>query len=305
MKYFFNSGLARIPEPLKVGRVILDYLTLMKPSIVLLLLVTALPAMVLAEDGWPGWALVSSTLLGLILSAGGAAAINMAADAKIDALMERTKSRPIPRGTITPRNAVIYGLLLGLLAGVWLWWTVNTLSMELALFAFFYYGVIYSLFLKRKTVHNTVLGGIAGSLPVLIGWTAVTNGINPTGLLLFIIVFCWQPAHFWALSLGLVGDYAAAKIPMAPNVIGSELTKRQMVLWSSLTLLSSLLFTFIASMGWFYFTVALITGLGFLYISFRLTRQTGSRGARGMFRYSTIYLTLLFAAMVVDQFLLS
>jgi protoheme IX farnesyltransferase len=305
MKYFFNRGLIRIPEPLKVGRVILDYLTLMKPSIVLLLLVTALPAMVLAEDGWPGWALVSSTLLGLILSAGGAAAINMAADAKIDALMERTKSRPIPRGTITPRNAVIYGLLLGLLAGIWLWWTVNVLSMALALFAFFYYGVVYSLFLKRKTVHNTVLGGIAGSLPVLIGWTAVTNGINPTGLLLFIIVFCWQPPHFWALSLGLVSDYAAAKIPMAPNVIGSELTKRQMVVWSSLTLLSSILFTFVASMGWFYFAVAFITGLGFLYISLRLTRQTDSRGARGMFRYSTIYLTLLFAAMVVDQLLLS
>ena len=197
-------------------RLVFDYLTLMKPSIISLLLVTTLPAMVLAEEGWPGWGLVSSAFFGLILSAGGAAALNMAADAEIDALMDRTKSRPIPRGAIKPRNAVIYGLVLGIISGVWFWWMVNPLSMALALFAFFYYGIVYSLFLKRKTVHNTVLGGVAGSLPVLIGWTAVTNGINPTGILLFLIVFCWQPPHFWALSLGLIRDYAAAKIPMAP-----------------------------------------------------------------------------------------
>ena len=239
-------------------RLVFDYLTLTKPSIISLLLVTTLPAMVLAEEGWPGWGLVSSAFFGLILSAGGAAALNMAADAEIDALMDRTKSRPIPRGAIKPRNAVIYGLVLGIISGVWFWWMVNPLSMALALFAFFYYGIVYSLFLKRKTVHNTVLGGVAGSLPVLIGWTAVTNGINPTGILLFLIVFCWQPPHFWALSLWLIRDYAAAKIPMAPNVIGSELTKKQMVLWSSLTLLTSILFTFVASMGWFYLIVALL-----------------------------------------------
>ena len=282
-------------------RLAFDYLTLMKPSIILLLLVTTLPAMVLAEEGWPGWGLVSSTFFGLILSAGGAAALNMAADAEIDALMDRTKSRPIPRGAIKPRNAVIYGLVLGIISGVWFWWMVNPLSMALALFAFFYYGIVYSLFLKRKTVHNTVLGGVVGALPVLIGWTAVTNGINPTGILLFLIVFCWQPPHFWALSLELIRDYAAAKIPMAPNVIGSELTKKQMVLWSSLTLLTSILFTFVASMGWFYLIVAFVTGVGFLLISLRLTREAGSQGARGMFRYSTIYLSLLFGAMVIDQ----
>ena len=282
-------------------RLAFDYLTLMKPSIILLLLVTTLPAMVLAEEGWPGWGLVSSTFFGLILSAGGAAALNMAADAEIDALMDRTKSRPIPRGAIKPRNAVIYGLVLGIISGVWFWWMVNPLSMALALFAFFYYGIVYSLFLKRKTVHNTVLGGVAGALPGLIGWTAVTNGINPTGILLFLIVFCWQPPHFWALSLGLIRDYAAAKIPMAPNVIGSELPKKQMVLWASLTLLTSILFTFVASMGWFYLIVAFVTGVGFLLISLRLTREAGSQGARGMFRYSTIYLSLLVGAMVIDQ----
>ena len=283
------------------GTLVKDYVTLMKPSIVLLLLITTIPAMFLAEGTWPGWQLVIATIFGGIASAGGASSINMAIDGEIDGVMQRTQNRPLPRGTISARTATTLGLSLGGFSTLWMWLMVNPLSAMLSLFAFVFYALIYSVILKRKTVHNTVLGGIAGAMPPLIGWTAVTDQIAIEGLLLFLIVFCWQPPHFWALAIGLSEDYKRANIPMAPNVLGNQYTKNQILLWACLTVASTVAFFFIGSMGLIYILTALLTGLGFLYISLRLLQGDTVRFTRLMFRYSTLYLTALFLSMIVDE----
>ena len=278
-----------------------DYFVLTKPSIMLLLLITTVPAMVLAADGWPGWRLVASTVFGGILASGGAGAVNMYIDRDIDALMSRTLSRPIPRGAVPARHAMIFGMTLGLASGPWLLLTVNALSAALALGAFAFYVLAYSLYLKRHTVHNTVLGGVAGAMPPLIGWAAVTNELSIQGLLLFFIVFYWQPPHFWALALGLEQDYERANIPMMPVVLGERETKRQTVLYSILTWAVTVIFGAVARMGAIYFSVALVGGAGFVWFAWRIARGQGTEGTRAMFRYSTLYLAALFAAMILDR----
>ena len=278
-----------------------DYLTLMKPSIVLLLLITTVPAMFLAAGAWPGTMIVTATMIGGILSAGGASSINMAIDSDIDGLMKRTRNRPLPRGTITKKNAVIFGLILGITSGIWMWIAVNPLSAILSIFAYVFYAGIYSPILKRKTVHNTVLGGIAGAMPALIGWTAISNQITIEGIALFIIVFCWQPPHFWALALRLYEDYQAANIPMAPNVIGNEYTKRQIMLWSLLTVASTIAFFFVASMGLIFIIVAITTGLRFIYVSIQVARGEHLEHTQTLWRYSTIYLSMIFGSMIIDE----
>ena len=285
----------------RFGSILRDYLTLMKPSIVLLLLVTTIPAMFLAEGAWPGTTIVTATMIGGILSAGGASSINMAIDSDIDGLMKRTRNRPLPRGTITQKNAVAFGLILGITSGIWMWIAVNPLSAMLSIFAYIFYAGIYSPILKRKTVHNTVLGGIAGAMPALIGWTAISNQITIEGITLFIIVFCWQPPHFWALALGLYDDYEAADIPMAPNVVGNEYTKRQIMLWSLLTVASTIAFFFVASMGLIFIIVAITTGLRFIYVSIQVSRGAHLEHTQTLWRYSTIYLSILFGSMIVDE----
>ncbi len=281
-----------------------DYFVLTKPSIMLLLLITTVPAMVLADDGWPGWGLVLSTLLGGALAAGGAGAVNMYIDRDIDGLMVRTRNRPVPSGRVPAMHAAIFGWTLGLLSGPWLYFTVNGWSAALALGAFAFYVFVYSMWLKRNTVQNTVVGGIAGALPPLIGWAAITNSITIEGALLFAIVFFWQPPHFWALALGLAEDYRAVNVPMMPVVFGERETKRQTLLYTVLTLTISLVFGAVAMMGAIYFTIAALGGLGFIWMSWRIVRGSGTEGTRAMFRYSTSYLALLFAAMVADRMLL-
>jgi protoheme IX farnesyltransferase len=256
--------------------------------------------MVLAEDGWPGFGLVAATLVGGILAAGGAGAVNMYIDREIDLIMVRTRKRPIPSGRVPARHALIFGLGMGIASWPWLIITVNVVAAALAVGAFLFYVVAYSLYLKRRTVHNTVLGGVAGAMPPLIGWAAVTGDVGVEGLLLFFIVFFWQPPHFWALALGLADDYRSAGIPMMPVVLGERETKRQTVLYSVLTFMVTLIFGAAAALGWLYFAVAILGGLGFVWISIRLARAPGDQGAKPMFRYSTLYLGVLFLAMVVD-----
>lgn len=286
------------------GRLLRDYFTLTKPSIILLLLVTTVPAMVIAEAGWPGWRLVLATLVGGILSAGGAGALNMYIDRDIDAIMRRTRNRPIPSGRVPARHALVYGLAMGLGSGPWLWATVNLSAAILAVAAFFFYVVPYSLYLKRRTVHNTVIGGFAGAAPPLIGWAAVTGSVTIEGLLLFVIVFFWQPPHFWALAIRLEQDYRAAGIPMMPVVLGERETKRQTVLYSVATVMVTLIFGTVAALSWIYFSVAVVGGAAFVWASITMYRGQGMVGTIAMFRTSTLYLAALFLAMVADTLLL-
>ncbi|MFA7248823.1 MAG: heme o synthase [Dehalococcoidia bacterium] len=284
--------------------VVHDYFTLTKPSIMLLLLVTTVPAMVLAQGGWPGTWLVLATLVGGVLASGGAGAVNMYIDRDIDAIMKRTRRRPIPRGTVSPRAAAIFGWTLGLASGPWLFFTVNALSAALGLAAFLFYVGPYSLYLKRRTLHNTVLGGVAGAIPPLIGWVAVRNEVTIEGVMLFAIVFWWQPAHFWALALDLEEDYRTANIPMMPVVLGAAETTQQMVLYAAATWMVTLIFGAEAHLSWIYFAVAAFGGAGFLRCAVRIYRAEGKAGTRAMFRYSTLYLAALFASMVFDRLLL-
>lgn len=280
-----------------------DYFVLIKPSIILLLLITTVPAMVLATEDWPdGW-LVLATLIGGILAAGGAGAVNMYIDRDIDDLMVRTRSRPIPSGRIPAHHAAIVGWAMGIASFFWLAATVNLLSAALGVGAFLFYVVIYSMWLKRTTVHNTVLGGVAGAAPPLIGWAAVTGSIEWTGVLLFLVVFAWQPPHFWALALLLADDYRDAKIPMLPAVRGEDETKRQTLLWAVLTVAVTLALGVTARLGALYFAVALVGGVGFVVVAWRLYRTPGTKAAPAMFRYSTSYLALLFGSMAVDRLL--
>ena len=285
------------------GAVARDYLILLKPSIILLLLITTIPAMVLAAEEWPdGW-LVVATLIGGILAAGGAGAVNMYIDRDIDDVMVRTRSRPIPSGRVPAHHAAIAGWSMGIAAGVWLVFTVNVLSAVLAVGAFLFYVIVYSMWLKRTTVHNTVLGGVAGAAPPLIGWAAVTGSIEWTGVLLFLVVFAWQPPHFWALALLLADDYRDAKIPMLPAVRGEGETKQQTLLWAVLTVAVTLALGITAQLGALYFAVAAIGGAGFVAVAWRLYRTPGIEAAPAMFRYSTSYLALLFGSMAVDRLL--
>lgn len=283
------------------SRLVRDYIILTKPVIILLLLITTVPAMVLAADGWPGTWLVVATLVGGILAAGGAGAVNMAYDADIDRIMTRTRTRPIPAGRVTRAQAATYGCVLGLASGVWLLFTVNALSALLALGAFVFYAFIYSMYLKRRTVHNTVLGGVAGAMPPLIGWAAVSGTVTVEGLLLFFIMFYWQPPHFWVLAIAMADDYRRAGIPMMPVVLGERQTKIQTTLYTVLTWAVTLIFGVVMELSVLYFTVAFLGGAGFVAAAWRVMRSPGATEARQMFRYSTLYLAALFAAMVVDQ----
>jgi protoheme IX farnesyltransferase len=284
--------------------VIRDYWVLTKPTIMLLLLITTVPAMVLAEGAWPDSWLVIATLIGGVLAAGGAGAANMYLDRDVDALMPRTRSRPVPRGAISPAAAGLFGLALGVLSGLWLTLTVNVLAAALAVGAFLFYTLVYTVYLKRTTVHNTVIGGAAGAAPPLIGWVAVTGEIGIEGLYLFLIVFFWQPPHFWALALGLADQYRAAGLPMLPVVSGERRTKQQIVLYALLTAALTLLFPAVAGLQWIYTATALAGGAGFVWFAVRMHRAEGITGANAMFRYSTTYLAALFAAMVLDRLLL-
>jgi protoheme IX farnesyltransferase len=287
------------------------YIALTKPRIIELLLVTTVPAMVLATREVPGiqlghWAwLAVWTLVGGTLAAGSANAINCYLDRDIDELMVRTRRRPLPAHQVDPERAVVFGLVLGILSFAVLAWFVNLLAAFLALLAIAFYVVVYTIAMKRTTPQNIVIGGAAGALPPVIGWAAVTGNVGVPALLLFAIVFYWTPPHFWALSLRIRKDYAAAGVPMLPVVHGIPETTRQIGLYAILMVAISIILWAVARMGAIYLIAAVVLGAVFLRQAYRLWRQAASEdestaGAIRLYKYSISYLTLLFAAIAVD-----
>jgi len=279
------------------------YVALTKPRIIELLLVTTVPTMVVAARGLPaGWT-VLATLVGGALAAGGANAINMYIDRDIDALMKRTARRPLVTGAVTPRAALTFAISLEILAAVELWLLVNPLSAALAVLATLFYVFVYTLWLKRTSSQNIVIGGAAGAVPVLIGWTAVRNSLGLAPLVLFAIIVVWTPPHFWALAVKYKEDYTAADVPMLPSVASFARTARQIMVYSVLLWAVSLAFAPVAGMGLLYTGAAVILGAGFLAYALALQRDGGVAAAMRLFSYSITYLTLLFTAMAADQLL--
>jgi protoheme IX farnesyltransferase len=281
-----------------VRQVLADYVTLTKPRVQLLLLLTTVTTMYVAGD--PSMSLVALTVLGGSLSAGGAAAVNHYWDRDIDAQMARTATRPVPSGRVSPRAALIYGLLLAALSFLLLATTVNVLSAVLALSGFLGYVFVYTIWLKRTTPQNIVIGGAAGAVPPLVGWAAVTGGLDPAALYLFAIVFYWTPPHFWALSLLMKDEYARVGVPMMPVVHGEVETRRQIVLYTTLLVVLTLLPVVFGFFGAIYAAGAALLGGAFLTLSIRLQRRADRRSALRTYLFSLAYLALLFGAMVVD-----
>jgi protoheme IX farnesyltransferase len=287
-----------------VGGTLRAYVALTKPRIIELLLVTTVPTMVLAQRGLPSIWLMATVVFGGTLAAGGANAINMYLDRDIDDLMRRTRHRPLPRHAVSPRNALAFGVALSVLSFAWLTVTVNLLSAVLAASAIAFYVFVYTMWLKRSTPQNIVIGGAAGCVPVLVAWAAVTNTVEVPALVLFAIVFYWTPPHFWALALRYRGDYAAANVPMLPVVRGEAETARQIVLYTLLLVAVSLLLFPAARMGLIYLVAALSLGAGFVWYALRVLRDASDGlAAIRLFRFSISYLTLLFAAIAVDSLL--
>jgi heme o synthase len=279
---------------------VLAYVALTKPRIIELLLVTTVPTMVVAAKGLPGGWLVLATLLGGSLAAGGANAINMVVDRDIDKLMKRTSNRPLVTGELTPRAALTFAIVLEVLAFVELTALVNLLSACLALSATLFYVFVYSLWLKRTSEQNIVIGGAAGAVPTLVGWTAVTGHLALAPVVLFAIIFVWTPPHFWALALRYREDYAAADVPMLPVVASFARTARQIVIYTCILWAASLLFAPVAGMGSIYTVTAVVTGAVFLAYAVRLQRDGSPALAMRLFGWSITYVTVLFGAMAVD-----
>jgi heme o synthase len=278
-----------------------DYYELSKPRIIALLLVTTLAAMVMAARGLPPLALIGWTLLAGALAAASAGAFNCIYDRDIDALMTRTKSRPLPAGRIRALDATVFAMLCGIASFAIFYWLVNPLTAWLSLAGNVYYVVIYTMWLKRLTPLNIVIGGAAGSVPPLVGWAAVTHAIGNPALGLFALIFLWTPPHFWSLALSVETDYAAARIPMLPNVSGEQRTKREIVYYTLLLIGASLALYPLHVMGAFYLAGAAVLGGIFLLDALRTWRDSTTRAARSLFRYSLLYLALMCALMVVDR----
>ena len=302
-----SSGRDPVTGRRQVKPVVRALVALTKPRIIELLLVTTLPAMVLAERGWPSWTLVVLTLVGGTLAAGSANTINCYVDRDIDQLMKRTSRRPLAqaKALIRPVEALRFGILLGIGATVLFGFAVNWPSALLADGAIAVYVFVYTLGLKRRTPNNIVIGGAAGCFPVLIGWSAVTGDVGWPAVVLFGIVFFWTPPHFWALAMKFKDDYAAAGVPMLPVVAEARTVARQIVWYSYAMVVTSLLLGPIGHAGWLYFGSALVLGGLFL----REAHALQGRVARGenpkpmvLFHWSITYLTLLFLAVAVGQF---
>jgi protoheme IX farnesyltransferase len=278
------------------------YVALTKPKIIELLLVTTVPTMVVAERGLPSIWLMAATVIGGTLAAGGANAINMYVDRDIDAVMERTKNRPLVTGIISPRSALAFAVGIEIAAFVWLWVTVNLLSAVLAVSACLFYVFVYTLWLKRTSERNIVIGGAAGAVPVLVGWSAVTNSLDWAPVVLFAVIFYWTPPHFWALAIKYRDDYSAANVPMLPSVASMRTTATRIVGYTLVLWGLTLLFWPVAEMGWVYGGSAVALGALFLWFTVALYRQPDTRNAMRVFGWSITYVTLLFGAMALDVF---
>ena len=276
------------------------YVALTKPRIIELLLVTTLPTMFVAERSVPSVWLMVATVVGGSLAAGGANAVNMVVDRDIDGLMERTMHRPLVRGVMSPRAALTFAVVIEVVAFAWLFTTVNPLSALLAVSATFFYVFVYTLWLKRTTTQNIVIGGAAGAVPVLVGWSAVTNSLDWAPVVLFLVIFFWTPPHFWALAIRYREDYSAASVPMLPAVATLAATARKITLYTVMLVGTTLVFAPVADMGAVYVAAALILGALFGVLALAVQRDPTERAAMRLFSYSITYVTLLFAAMTVD-----
>jgi len=280
------------------------YVALTKPRIIELLLVTTVPAMMLAARGLPGVGLVVGTLVGGTLAAGSANALNCYYDRDIDAIMLRTKNRPLNHSLVSPRSALIFGFVLGGLSLTLLWLTTNALSAALAAAAIAFYVLVYTRLLKRRTAQNIVWGGAAGCMPVLIGWTAVTGRLAWAPVVLFLIVFLWTPPHFWALAMQFKSDYAAARVPMLPVVATEEVVTARIVVYSWAMVATSLLLWPVARTGPLYAVAAAILGVVFLreaYALKRRVREGRSAQSGRLFHLSISYLSVLFLVVAVEN----
>jgi protoheme IX farnesyltransferase len=292
-------GRSQVPRP--AWR---DYLSLTKPRIMVLLLLTAAGGMFVGAGGVPAAGLFVATMAGLALACGGASALNHVLDRDIDVHMRRTDKRPVASGRVAPERALEFGVALSALSFVVLASFVNVLAALLALAGGLFYVVVYTHWLKRSTPQNIVIGGAAGAVPPLVGWAAATGNLTLPALFLFLIVFFWTPPHFWALALLIRRDYEAARIPMLPVVKGEDETARSIVRYTLVLVAVSLLPVFWSTAGWIYLGSALVLGLGFVALALGLKRAHTPTRARRLFSYSLAYLALLFVAMAIDPLLL-
>ncbi|WP_189865071.1 heme o synthase [Streptomyces poonensis] len=302
-----NSASNRGQRPF--GARVKAFVALTKPRIIELLLITTVPVMFLAEQGVPDLWLVLATCVGGYLSAGGANALNMYIDRDIDALMERTAQRPLVTGMVTPREGLVFGISLAVISTLWFGLLVNWLSAWLSLGALLFYVVVYTMILKRRTAQNIVWGGIAGCMPVLIGWSAVTNSMSWAAVILFLVIFFWTPPHYWPLSMKVKDDYARVGVPMLPVIASNKVVARQIVIYSWVMVAVSLLLTPLGYTGWFYTAVALAAGGWWLWEAHALQNRAkgGVTGGKlkemRLFHWSITYVSLLFVAVAVDPFL--
>lgn len=275
------------------------YIELTKLRIIELLLVTTVPAMVVASGGWPGLQLVLFALAGGALSAGGANVLNQVYDRDIDGIMERTKNRPLPTERVSARSATVFGIALGVAGFFVLWAGTTLLAALLSVVAFTFYVFVYTMFLKRSTTQNIVIGGAAGAVPALIGWAAVTGSLSVAAWIMFAIIFFWTPPHFWALSLKYEDDYRRAEIPMFPVVAGTAATYEQILWYSLVTVGVTLLLIPVAGLGLIYAVVAVVFGSLMIVLPIRL--RTGRAKPMQYFIYTNLYLASVFLAMMVDR----
>ncbi|WP_442929112.1 heme o synthase [Mycobacterium sp. MS1601] len=281
---------------------LLAYIALTKPRVIELLLVTAIPAMLLANRGVVDPLLILNTLVGGMLAAAGANTLNCVADADIDKVMKRTARRPLARATVATRNALVFGLVLSVGSFFWLWWTSNLLSGVLAVITIAFYVFVYTLLLKRRTSQNVVWGGAAGCMPVMIGWSAVTGTIQWPALVMFAIIFFWTPPHTWALAMRYKDDYAAAGVPMLPSVATEKHVTLQIVIYTWLTVLATL--ALVPATGWLYTGVALLAGAWFLIMAHQLyagVRRGEPVKPLRLFLQSNNYLAVVFCALAIDS----
>ncbi|MFO8025140.1 heme o synthase [Thiohalophilus sp.] len=280
-----------------------DYYTLCKPKVVALIVFTAIVGMFLSVPGMVPWQPLIFGTLGIGLAAASAAAINQIVDQKIDAQMQRTSKRPLPSGTITNKQALLFSALLGIASMVILVYLVNPLTAMLTLLSLIGYAFIYTMYLKRATPQNIVIGGAAGAAPPVLGWTAVTGHIHPDSLLLFLIIYTWTPPHFWALAIYKREEYARVNVPMLPVTHGVQFTRLHVLLYTIIMFGVTLLPFATRMSGWLYFIGALILGGIFLYYAIRMQSDRDPKIAIKTFGYSILYLMLLFALLLIDHYI--
>src|SRR3954452_25622236 len=293
-----SSRATAVPVRSPAATVLADYAVLTKPKVQSLLLLTTVASMEIA--GEPSLPLIAATCLGGYMSAGGAGAVNHWFDRDLDARMARTANRPVPSGRVSPRAALTFGLVLGTLSVIWLALAVNPLAAGLSASGFLGYTLVYTVWLKRRTAQNIVIGGAAGPAPPLVGWAAATGGLDGTALYLFAIVFFWTPPHFWALSLLMKDEYAKVGVPMLPVVRGERETRRQILLYALLLYAVTQLSFCAGGFGVTYLVASLVLGAGFIGGAVRLVRRADRRAALALYLFSLAYLAVLFVSMVAD-----